>query len=239
MRHRQLHPWDVSPKQAVEIQRRLREQVCTTADFQAEAVQTVAGADIALDVDANVGYAGVIVYRLPGLDPIERVHASVPLRFPYVPGLLAFREAPVLLAAFEKLKTQPDVLIFDGHGLAHPRRFGIASHMGVLLDHPSIGCAKSRLCGQYVEPGAQSGQWTPLMDGEHRIGAVLRTRDHVKPVFVSVGHRIDLPTAVAVVLRCLDGYRIPKPTRQADQFVGQLKQGHQPPPEQPGLFDGL
>ncbi len=179
----------------------------------------------------------MIVYQLPELVEVHRAAATGPLRFPYVPGLLAFREAPVLLAAFEKLVTEPDVLIFDGQGLAHPRRFGIACHMGLLLDRPSIGCAKSRLCGEHAEPAERAGAAAPLMDGGRQVGAVVRTRDRVKPVFVSIGHRVDLETAVTITLRCVDGYRVPKPTREADRFVAELKKPRSDAPRQRSLFD--
>jgi deoxyribonuclease V len=155
---------------------------------------------------------------------------------PYIPGLLAFREAPILARAFEKLNCEPDVVLFDGHGFAHPRRMGIASHMGLLLDKPSIGCAKSRLVGTHQEPGNTPGEWSPLMDGEQQIGAVLRTRGNVKPIFVSCGHKMDLKTALMIVLQCCDGYRIPKPTREADHFVENVKRQHLSHPAGPTLF---
>ena len=173
----------------------------------------------------GLGYAGVIVYSLPELQEIERAFAVVSLTFPYVPGLLSFREGPALLAAFAKLRTEPDLLLFDAHGYAHPRRFGLASHLSVILDKPGIGVAKSRLIGEHKRPGSQKGSWAPLVDSGETIGAVLRTRDLVQPIFVSIGHRVDLKTAVELTLACSDGYRIPKPTREADHFVARLKRG--------------
>ncbi|MCL7454196.1 MAG: endonuclease V, partial [Anaerolineae bacterium] len=145
---------------------------------------------------------------------------KAPVTFPYVPGLLTFREGPSVVKALEELDTWPDLLIFDGHGLAHPRRIGLASHMGVILDRPSIGCAKSRLVGEHGEPDDDAGNWTPLRDGQEVIGAVVRTRAKVKPVFVSIGHRIDLNTAVDFVLRCTRGYRLPETTRYAHRLAG-------------------
>jgi deoxyribonuclease V len=140
--------------------------------------------------------------------------------FPYVPGLLAFREGPVVLAALAKLQDQPDVLIFDAHGLAHPRRMGLASHLGVLLDRPTVGCAKSRLVGVHEEPDESRGSWTPLTDADEWIGAVVRTRDHVRPVYVSIGHRVDLKTAISLTLGCTSRYRLPEPIRWAHRVAG-------------------
>jgi len=207
----------------MQIQNDLRQRVVLETTFSE--VRTIAGADIAVGRDENRGYAGVIVYEFPSFREIERAHAVVEIKFPYVPGLLVFREGPALLAAFEKIKTEPDIIIFDGQGLAHPRRMGIATHMGIILDKPTIGCAKSRLTGTFYEPGPNVGDYSPLMDGEETIGAVLRTRENVNPIFVSQGHKIDLPKSIEIIMQCLDGYRIPKPTREADKFVGQVKAG--------------
>ncbi len=185
--------------------------------------------------------AGVIVYRFPEMVEVERATAERPLTFPYVPGLLSFREAPALLAAFEKLRHEPDLIFYDGHGYAHPRRFGIACHLGVLLERPTIGCAKSRLIGAHAEPPRKAGGWTPLIDalegwgaaGE-MIGAVLRTRDAVAPIYVSQGHRISLERAIELVSEVCDGLRIPRPTREADHFVEAVKRGDWPPRRRPG-----
>jgi len=221
------HRWDLSPKEAARLQLELRDRSLRRCAFTA--VRTVAGADMAIATAGargrgrGTGYAGVIVYSFPELQEIERASAAVPVTFPYVPGLLTFREGPPLLAAFAKLRTEPDLLLFDAHGYAHPRRFGLASHLSVVLDKPGIGVAKSRLIGRHKQPGTQKGSWTPLRDGRETIGAVLRTRDRVQPVFISIGHRVDLKTAVEFALACCDGYRIPKPTREADHFVARLK----------------
>ena len=178
---------------------------------------------MAFTQDKKKAIAGVILFDYPSLEEKERVYALAPLKFPYIPGLLSFREGPVLQKAFAKLRNPVDLIFFDGQGVAHPRRLGIASHMGILLDRPSIGCAKSRLCGVEKIPKEKRGLWTPLKDKDEIIGAVLRTRDGVKPLYVSVGHRVDLPTAIEWTLNCHDGTRIPKPTREADRWVGELK----------------
>jgi len=266
MRIRTLHPWNVTPREAIGIQESLRGRVAT--ECRVRAVRYVAGADITWereeqrgplgrtarasradgghDADnsnyadgrgcaggggcacarsyaGTRGYAGIIVFRYPELDEVERVWAAAEAGFPYVPGLLSFRECPLLLTAFERLTISPDVILVDGHGLAHPRRIGIASHLGLLLDKPTIGCAKSRLVGAYREPALRRGSRTQLRDGGETVGMVVRTRDAVKPIFVSVGHLMDLKSAVALCLRCSDGFRIPKPTRLAHQFVGELR----------------
>ena len=186
-------------------------------------VRTVAGADIALQ--ENTGYAAVILYSFPELKEIERVSSSGELRFPYVPGLLAFREIPLLLKAFAKLHQRPDLILADAHGWAHPRRAGMACHLGLVLDIPTIGCAKSVLVGEYKMPHAKRGSTSPLLDADDEIGKVVRTRTGVRPVFVSCGHRVSLATAVRLVLACCDGYRIPKPLREADRWVKQLRRG--------------
>ncbi len=221
MKHLVLHPWDVAPEQARQIQLHLKSRL-ELADRLGD-IRHVAGADIALDPQAGIGIGGVVVYGWPGLVEVERQFARRKLTFPYVPGLLAFREAPVLLDAFEKLRSEPDLIFYDGHGYSHPRRFGITCHLGILLDRPTIGCAKSRLIGHFEEPSLEAGATTPLCDGEERIGAVLRTRDNVQPIFISQGHRVSLETAVAWTLKVCDGYRIPKPTREADHFVEMVK----------------
>jgi len=167
--------------------------------------------------------AGVVLWDMDAAEVLEQVSATKPLSFPYVPGLLSFREAPALLAALRKLGREPDVLMCDGHGLAHPRRFGLACHIGVITDRPTIGCGKSRLTGTERIPGPNGGAATALLDDGETIGTVLRTRTNVQPVYVSVGHRADLPTAKHLVLRCATGYRLPEPTRLADRLVAQIK----------------
>jgi len=217
--------WDVTPREAVRLQQTWRERVETQDRYGP--LHYVAGADLAFDPETNLAFAGVIVYRLPGLEEVERRMARRKLRFPYVPGLLSFRESPVLLAAFARLRVSPDVILIDGHGRAHPRRFGIACHLGVLLDRPTIGCAKSILVGEAAEPGAQAGSTTSLIDKGEKVGVVLRTRDQVRPIYVTIGHRVSLESAVRIVTRCLDGFRIPKPTREADHWVRDLRRAYQ------------
>jgi deoxyribonuclease V len=223
MKIKALHGWKVTPGKAQEIQQRLRVRVVLTGRLLR--VRRVAGADVAFDLKRGRAIAGVVAFSFPELEEIERAIATRPLAFPYVPGLLSFREAPALLAAFAKLRHVPDVIFCDGQGYAHPRRFGIACHLGLLLGVPTIGCAKSRLIGEHTEPGRAARNWAPLQDAGETIGAVVRTRAGVKPVYVSVGHRVSLERAVELTLAVCDGFRIPKPTRVADQFVGAVKRG--------------
>lgn len=217
--------WNLTPREARRLQEKLRTRVVEEDRFGE--IRFVAGADVAFDPATDVAFAGVIVYRFPELEEVERVRARRKLRFPYVPGLLTFREGPVLLAAFARLKTVPDLVLIDGHGRAHPRRFGIACHLGVIFDRPMIGCAKSLLVGEHQEPGARAGAMTPLFHDGERVGVVLRTRDQVKPIYVTVGHRVSLDSAVKLVRQCLDGFRIPKPTREADHYVRELRSEYQ------------
>lgn len=205
------HSWQVSTTEAKEIQRGLRKKISLQADFRE--VRTVAGVDVGMK--GEVARAAVVVLSYPALALLEQSVAHKPVTMPYIPGFLAFREAPAILAVCEKLAIEPDLFIFDGQGIAHPRGMGIASHVGVILDKPSIGCAKSRLWGKHHEPAAQAGSYVHLYDGEQVIGAVLRTRDNVSPVYVSVGHRIDLETAIEYLLGCCKGYRLPEPIRYA------------------------
>ena len=217
--------WNLTPREAIRLQESLRERVELQDRFGE--IRFVAGADMAFDPETEVAFAGVIIYRFPGLEEVERRMARRRLRFPYVPGLLSFRESPVLLAAFARLRTEPDLILIDGHGLGHPRRFGIACHIGILFDKPTIGCAKSRLVGEHQEPGKKAGSTTPLMLEGERIGVVLRTRDNVRPIYVTTGHRVSLDSAVGLVKQCVDGFRIPKPTREADHYVRDLRRAYQ------------
>jgi deoxyribonuclease V len=221
MDYQRLHPWDVTPKEAKKIQEDLREKLELHDAFNE--IKVIAGADVAFDKSKNESYGGVIAYSFPELKEIERRGVKKEITFPYIPGLLSFREAPVLLEAFASLKTEPDVILFDGQGLAHFRRMGIATHMGILLGKPTIGCAKSRLIGSFEEPGEDAGCYSPLMDDEKAVGVVLRTKRRVKPIFVSQGNKISLNTCVDILLRCVDGYRIHKPTREADRYVALIK----------------
>lgn len=210
------HRWDVSPSEAKEIQRELRSKVSTERAFGQ--VNTVAGVDVSFKNE--VARAAIVVLSYPELTPVDYSLAELPVEFPYIPGLLAFREAPSVLAALEKLNTEPDLFIFDAQGLAHPRQMGLATHLGVIIDRPSIGCAKSRLCGSHYEPGPEKGSYVHLYDKEVVIGAVVRTRTNVNPVYVSIGHQVDLPTAIEYVLGCCTKYRLPETTRYAHRVAG-------------------
>ena len=183
----------------------------------------MAGLDCAFSADGERCIAGAVVWDVDSASVVEERVATRPLRFPYVPGLLSFREAPALLAVLRRLRTEPDALLFDGHGFAHPRRFGIACHVGLIVDRPSAGCAKSRLVGEHQEPAAKRGSRRPLVHRGDTIGSVLRTREGTKPVYASVGHRIDLATAERLILDCGAGYRLPEPTRLADRLVARAK----------------
>jgi deoxyribonuclease V len=222
MKIHRFHSWEVTPQEAVLIQTQLRAQVITRGRMAPP--RLVAGADAAFDLRAGWVLAAVAVLTFPELEPVEAVVHRERLSFPYIPGLLSFREAPALLHAFEKVRRNPDVVFVDGHGLSHPRAAGIACHIGVCLDKATIGCAKSLLVGTYKAPGPLRGATASLRETNGRvIGAVVRTRDRVKPVFVSIGHRLSLAQAVRLTLACGKGYRIPEPTRQADLLAEQAK----------------
>jgi len=214
MRTAPLHPWTLDPQEAVRLQDSLRERV--VLNWDGRPVETVGGVDV--DLAGDQARAAIVVLRYPTLAPLAAVTADVPLVFPYIPGLLAFREGPAVLAAWEKLPLRPDLLLFDGQGIAHPRGLGIASQMGLWLQMPSIGVAKSRLYGRHAEVGPQFGNRAHLRD-EHDatrvIGAVVRTREKTNPLYISPGHLIDLEHAVTFVLECCRGYRLPEPTRWA------------------------
>lgn len=217
-----LHRWNVTPRKAMILQRALACRVIATPLEQP--VRLVAGADVAFTPDDHACIAGIVVWNVAEARVVEEAVACRQAKFPYVPGLLSFREAPAVLAAARKLKTEPDVFMFDGQGMAHPRRFGLACHVGVLLDRPSLGCAKSLLCGEPAVPAVRRGSTRPLMHDGEQVGVILRTRDGVKPVFVSVGHRMTLEDAIAVVLACGGGFRLPEPTRLAHQLVTRERQ---------------
>ncbi|HEX3561101.1 MAG TPA: deoxyribonuclease V [Pyrinomonadaceae bacterium] len=226
-RFEQLHEWSLTPREAVELQKRLRERVSVVP--LKKNVETIAGADISFNKFDPVVYAGVVVLRLPSLEVIEEVGVVSETRFPYVPGLLSFRETPSVLEAWAKLKTEPDAVMFDGQGLAHPRRVGIASHVGLLIERPTLGCAKSVLVGKFDEPGEERGSWTPMSDKGETVGAALRTKTRVQPIYVSPGHLIDLAGAIQLTLRCDGGYRQPEPTRRAHLLVNALRRGERDP----------
>ena len=227
---RSPHRWSVTPRQAIAIQKRFASHVLHTP--MDRPVHYVAGLDMAFSPDGSRCLAGVVLWDVNEQATVESHVVTRPVTFPYVPGLLSFREAPAVIAALRRLRRTPDCLMCDGQGLAHPRRFGIACHVGVLVDLPTVGCAKSRLTGEHNEPERKRGSRTPLRDGGETIGAVLRTRDGVKPVFVSIGHRIDLSGSVRIVLDCSAGYRIPEPTRLADRLVAAAKRALSAQPSQ-------
>ena len=211
------HPWNLTPSDAIALQEQLRQYIIT--EDQLGSVQRVVGVDVGFEEQLTITRAAVAVLSYPGLELIETAIARRPTRFPYVPGLLSFREIPAVLAALERLATAPDLLLCDGQGIAHPRRLGIASHLGLITDIPSIGVGKSRLFGTYSKVPEQKGEWTPLRAGNEVIGAVLRTRPGVKPIFVSPGHRISLETALAYVMGCTTRYRLPETTRHAHRLA--------------------
>jgi deoxyribonuclease V len=211
------HPWRVSPRRAVAIQKILRSHLSLVNGFRA--LRIVAGVDVAYSRRNNRMYAVAAAFDLQTMSSLERVFAEDTARFPYIPGLLTFREGPVVLKAFRRLISKPDIILFDGQGIAHPRRMGLASHLGLLLGTPAIGCAKSPLGVCFRLPGQRRGCATRMMAGEEQVGVVLRTRQGVQPVYLSPGHLVDIPTCVKVVLRCGRGYRLPEPTRMAHLMV--------------------
>ncbi|PYS48720.1 MAG: deoxyribonuclease V [Acidobacteria bacterium] len=234
--YEQLHGWKVTPKEAVELQKSLRERVRLVP--LAKKVKTIAGADISFNKFEPTVYAGLVVLSLPTLEVVEEVGVVSETKFPYVPGLLSFRETPSVLEAWAKLKTEPDAVMFDGQGIAHPRRVGIASHVGLLINRPTLGCAKSVLVGKYEEVSAERGSWTELIDKGEVVGAAVRTKTNVQPIYVSPGHLIDLQGAIELALACNGGYRQPEPTRRAHLLVNALRRGERPATEDenPRLF---
>ncbi len=211
------HRWDVTPEEARRIQDAGRALVI--AEDLLGPIGRVAGIDVGLEGDGRIARAAVAVLDFPSLAPLESASARRPAAFPYVPGLLSFREIPVVLDALGQLRSPPDLLVCDGQGLAHPRRFGLACHLGVLTGLPSIGAAKSRLLGTHGALPPERGAWVPLVDRGETVGAVLRTRTGVSPLYVSVGHRVSLATAIALVLACAPRYRLPETTRQAHRLA--------------------
>lgn len=216
-----MHSWNLTPKEAVQLQKKLRDQVRTDAKFSPP--NTVAGVDVAYLPESGESIASVVVLSYPDLDMQVSKVARIPTPFPYVPGLLSFREIPAILKAVEELDVLPDLIFVDGHGQAHPRRFGIASHLGLWLKKPTIGIGKSRLCGRYREPAQRRGSATRLVDKGEVIGKVVRTRSGVKPVFVSVGFGLPLETCLGWTLAVTRRFRLPEPIRQADRLSGKSK----------------
>jgi deoxyribonuclease V len=236
MQTKGLHGWNLSYSQAVELQKRLACKVRFTP--LRKKPKLIAGIDCAFSKDGKKIVAAVVVLKLPDFTPVEKVSALRKVTFPYIPGLLSFREGPVCIAAVEKLKNKPDVFIVDGQGIAHPRRLGLAAHLGLFFDKPTVGCAKSRLTGLFEDPPQEKGAYSFLKEKENTkhkasderpvtnvetIGAVVRTRTNVKPVFVSVGNRCLLEDAIKITLGCAARYRLPEPTRLAHQLVSKLR----------------
>jgi deoxyribonuclease V len=214
---KKLHRWNLTPREAVALQTKLAQQVIRKKRGRPHDMNSVAGVDTAYH--QNSACAAVVVFSLEDLKIVEEVAAVQPARFPYIPGLLSFREGPLILKALSRLKAAPDVMMFDGQGIAHPRRFGLASHIGLLTGMPAIGCAKTKLIGDYRAPQGARGSTSDLTDAGEIIGAVVRTRTGVKPVFVSIGHRMDLDSCIRVVLKSCRGYRLPEPLRRADHLA--------------------
>jgi len=223
MKIQQLHRWDVTYKEAVSIQQKLKGKlILHDRDFPAR-IHTIAGADISYSKRSDLFFAAVVVLTYPAMEIIEETCITERAPFPYIPGLLSFREGPAVLKAFEKLRIVPDIVIFDGQGIAHPRGIGLASHMGLCLDVPAIGCAKKKLVGVYGEVGHEVGNYADLLLGDHVVGAAVRTKKKVKPVFISPGHKIGMRRALEVVLSCCQGYRLPEPVRKAHLAVNRMR----------------
>ncbi|MCM2130290.1 deoxyribonuclease V [Larsenimonas rhizosphaerae] len=216
-RDQPLHGWDLAPSEAVACQRRLADSVCLKDEFTS--IQTIAGIDAGFEQQGEITRAAVVLMEYPSLRILEHHVVRCPTRMPYIPGLLSFRELPAMLEALDCLSGRPDLIMVDGMGIAHPRRLGIATHLGVWLDWPTIGVGKSRLCGVHDEVPSARGEWVPLTHHQETIGAVLRTRENVKPLYISPGHRICLESAVEWVMKCLTRYKLPEPTRQADKLA--------------------
>ena len=218
MKVERLHSWQLSIAQALDTQRRLAAQVSRSGEVTAP--RFIAGVDISVSKAQGIAIGAVVVLNYPELRVVETKVANGKLDFPYIPGLLSFRESPLTLAACERLTITPDLILVDGQGIAHPRRIGLASHLGLFLNTPTIGCAKSLLCGRHEVPGEKPGSYAEVVDSDETIGVALRTKLGTKPVYVSIGHKVDLQTAIYWVLECCRGYRIPEPTRLAHLAAG-------------------
>lgn len=223
MESRPLHGWDVNPSRAVEIQELLREKISLKDLLSLGKLRSIAGADVSYDKGDTTLYGAVVVVELPDMEIVEQRWAKGKVTFPYIPGLLSFREAPILLKAFAMLRRAPDAVLFDGQGIAHPRGCGLGSHVGLFLDLPSVGCAKSRLVGEHGPVDEERGSYAWLVYRGKRVGTVLRTRAGVKPVFVSPGHRVSLRSATKLVLLTSRRYRLPEPIRLAHQLVNRVR----------------
>lgn len=213
-----LHDWDIAPKEAIALQRELAEQLVSDQPIEHSRLRYLAGVDVS--VRGNLSQAAVVVLTYPALEVVETVRAQLPTSYPYIPGLLTFREGPVLVQAFQQIQTDVDLFVFDGMGQIHPRRMGIAAHMGLWLQRPTIGIGKTHFIGDYNEPETERGASSPLTIGGEQCGVVLRTRTKVKPVYVSVGHLAELASAVKLVLDVTPRFRLPAPIRLAHQAAG-------------------
>lgn len=223
MRMSREHRLDLTAREAMRLQEELRGDVIEKTNLDPRRVTRVAGTDISYLREFHLALGAVVLMEFPGMEVIAESISRVEVDFPYVPGLLSFRELPALLPALEALSEEPDLVFVDGQGLAHPRGFGIASHLGLLAGIPTIGCAKSRLLGEAEDPGPEVGDWKPLIHEGKRVGVVLRTRRGVKPLYISVGHLIDLETSIGMVLACLRGFRLPEPQRRAHLVAEGMK----------------
>lgn len=219
MQLQELHPWNVKPEEAVKYQKRLLQKISFSPTFNH--IELIAGVDASYQNGYIIG--GIVILKYPELSVLDRKYIINKVNFPYISGLLTFREGPTLVNLFKKVEWNPDIIFFDGQGYAHPRRMGIATHLGLFLDRATIGCAKSRLIGNYTKPGNKKGCYSPLLHKEIVIGAVLRTRDKVKPIFVSSGNHINLKKAIEITLSCTTKFRIPEPVREAHLFVNKMR----------------
>jgi deoxyribonuclease V len=242
-----LHSWNVSVEQAIRIQEALKDRIILKNTFSkvhpvrnssgvsnpaveqqriiSNGVKTIGGGDVAYSKNEDFLFGAIVVLSFPGMEILDTATASGKIPFSYIPGLLTFREGPILIKTFQRLKLKPDVMIYDGQGIAHPRGIGLASHMGLWLDLPSIGCAKTPLLDEFISPGRLKGSFEWIRKEGKKMGAVLRTREHVKPLFVSPGHRIDLPTSIQLILQSCKGYRFPEPLRKAHQLSRKMLPG--------------
>jgi deoxyribonuclease V len=216
-----LHSWDVSVEQAIRVQETFRERIILKRTFSK--VRTIGGGDVAYSGNANLLFGAIVVLSFPYMEILDMARTDGKIPFPYIPGLLSFREGPILIKTFQRLKLKPDVMIFDGQGIAHPRGMGLASHMGLWLDLPSIGCAKSPLLDEFISPGPLKGSFEWIRKEGEKVGAVLRSKENVKPLFVSSGHRIDLSTSIQLILESCKGYRFPEPLRKAHQLAERIE----------------
>lgn len=217
-----LHPWKVTPEQAIQIQKNLRHRIILKKTFSS--LRTIGGGDVSYQKEGELLFGAMVVLSFPDMETLDMATASGRISFPYLPGLLTFREGPILMKTFEKLRIRPDVLVFDGQGIVHPRGIGLATHLGIWFNLPSIGCAKTPLLCESAAPRPSKGSFELIRKNGRGVGVVLRTKDGVKPVFVSPGHQIDLPTSIRIILECCQGFRIPEPLRRAHQLSRRLLQ---------------